>query len=310
MTFEQVLEEIADVGRTLTTSRLTGLSDLSAGQQNKLTETWPRIPTLRKERIVRLLADLAEDNVELDFEAVFRIAIADPDATVRVVGIDGLCECTERWLLDRLILMVRNDEAEEVRAAAAEAMGRFALKAELGDFPPRDTEKIDLVLLAVFEDEMASTSVRRKAIESLGVRNTERVSAAIRHAYASDQYDLRLGSIFAMGRSASEQWVNTIVGELTNDDPEMRYEAATALGEIEDERTVPYLVPLLGDDDLQVRLNAIAALGHIGSARAKEELRRCLSSPDEQTREAAEEALEEVTFGHNPFSFGIDADQN
>lgn len=307
MTFEGFLDELGDVKRPLVTTRLARLSSLSPMERNELARYWPRIEAARKERIAKLLVGLAEDNVEMDFTEVFRLCLSDKDASVRVAGIEGLFECEEKWFLNQLVAMARNDEAEKVRAAAAgvEALGRFALLAELGDLSTRNAQAVDEALLDLFNDENEAVEVRRRAIESLGVRITEAAVTAINRAYTDDRQELRIGAIFAMGRSSDERWLNILVQELSSPDSEMRYEAVNACAELEDERVVPYLVPLLQDSDTQVRMSAVSALGQIGGRRAKEELMRCLQHADEHIREAARDALDELTFGENPLSYGV-----
>ena len=307
MTFEKYLQEIGDIKRPLTTTQLARLSGLSPTDRSKLADFWPEIDAARRERIAKLLVELAEDNLELDFGEIFHICIDDPSPAVRVVGIEGLHECTERWFMERLILMLRGDESEKVRAAAAVALGVFALRAELSDLRSRDAHKVDEALLSAFEDESESVDVRRRAIEAVGVRSSEKVIEDIKQAYASNERQLRVGAVYAMGRNCDERWLNTILQELNSPDPEMRYEAVTACGELENERAVPYLVPLLQDSDLQVRLSTVVALGHIGGRRAKEELLRCLQHPDEQIRDAAEEAIEELPFYGDPLTFGLES---
>jgi HEAT repeat protein len=54
-----------------------------------------------------------------------------------------------------------------------------------------------------------------------------------------------------------------------------------------------------------VQLAAIAALGKIGGGEAEAKLRECLNHPDEYIRGAADDTLDEVGFGKDPFSFRI-----
>ena len=81
--------------------------------------------------------------------------------------------------------------------------------------------------------------------------------------------------------------------------------AAAACGELGEEDAVPHLGRLVHDIDTEVCLSAIAALGAIGGGEAESILRECLDHPDEHICQAAQEALEELSFDQDPLSFGI-----
>lgn len=308
MKLEEYIKELGDPRRPLTVSKLTRLSGLPPDQMTVFATAWPALPVERRRKIVRELNELAEDNVELDFEAVFRQALSDSDAQVRVKAVEGLWESANRHLIDPLINLLENDPVEEVRVAAATALGRYAVMGEMGELRPADLKKVEETLLGVFENQAEGIEVRRRALESVGVLEGERERAAIETAYHHADRKLRVSAVYAMGRNCDERWLSCLLKELRSEDAEMRFEAAGACGELEDRRAVPSLLPLIADQDIDVRLSAIGALGRIGGKKAIQVLRLCLDHSDERVRDAASTALEEAEFGHDPLGLDLDLD--
>lgn len=247
--------------------------------------------------------ELSEYNVELDFEDIYRIALADEDEEVRSEAIEALWECDDRSLIDPLVSLMRQDQSEMVRAAATGALGKFALLSEFGELRPRDAAKVEAALLSAIEEPGESTEVRRRAIEAISPLSRPQVQEIIRQAYGSADPGLKGSAIYAMGRNCDPMWLPILIAELSSDDPEMRYEAALACAELEDDRAVPQLVLLAYDEDDQIQAAAIAALGRIGGNEARRELERLLGDSRERVRQAAEEALEEMEFQQDPLSF-------
>jgi HEAT repeat protein len=115
-------------------------------------------------------------------------------------------------------------------------------------------------------------------------------------AYEEHDDILRIGAVFAMGRSADPRWNRYVLEELGNNDSAMLFEAARASGELEIEEAVPDLIRLLGDEDVEIRDAAVWALGRIGGPEARRALKACCASDDEDLAEAAEDALAELDF--------------
>lgn len=294
MSLEQYLEELSDLTRNLNVSQLAALSGLSAAEVRLFDRRWPKIDVGRRREIIGWLIDLAGDNIELDFEAVFRACLRDEDAEVRGRAVAGLWEYEDSSLIPPLIDLLKHDPEPMVRGAAAAALGPFAILVELGRILPADAAAVDEALLTTIDDPSESLGVRGKALEAIGARSTERASAAIRDAYASPYHEMRLSALCAMGRSCDERWLPLLFEALRSPDSEVRFEAVRACGEIEDQQAVLPLITASHDPDLQVRLAAIEALGHIGGILAKQRLRECAQDPDELIQDAALEALDEI----------------
>lgn len=281
-------------------SQLSVLSDLDGADLELVASRWTNIPLDRRLTLVRLINEITEDNVELNFEGVLRRFIDDPDEAVRTDAIHGLWECTDPKLIAPLLSLLRTDESERVRGAAAMALGHFVLRAELGQIRERYRSVLENGLREAFEDYDESPVVRRRAIEALGAIDNDAVADLIELAHEDEEADVRVGAIYAMGRSANPRWLPFLVEESESAVAEHRYEAANAFGELEDPEAIPTLVGLVRDPDPEVRYAAIAALGKIGGREAERALKRLLDHSDDDIREAAEEALEDIDFKDSP----------
>lgn len=299
------LAELSDESKPLVSSKLANLSATSQEELVLFLEAWAEIGFERRRQIASQLVGLAEEDPKLNFDDIFHACLRDPDEIVRVRAIEGLWEYENHTLIDTFINMLREDRQESVRAAAALALGRFALLAELGKLRPDDGAKVEKALAEVIDDQEEQLGVRRRAVEAIATFSLPEVTEIIQEAYQSDDDQMRVSAIYAMGRNSDPAWLPTLVKELSNPDTEMRFEAAGAYGELGGEEAVPHLVRLIYDLDAQVQLSAIAALGKIGGNEAGAALRECLNHTAEHIRGAAEDALEELGFSKDPFSFRI-----
>jgi len=300
MDLGRYLAELGASRKPLPASRLVDLSNLSPEELKAFGGGWPSIKVGRRREIAGLLVDLAEDNVELDFSGVFRACLRDLDETVRTKAIEGLWECEDRTLVPQLIELLAKDSKECVRAAAATALGRFALLGELEKLCPGDTERIGDALLNVIDNPSEHVEVRRRALEAVAPLSPPRVKQAIFEAYRSDNPRMSTSALYAMGMSCDPEWLPTLIKELKSPDPERRFEAAGALGELEEEAAVPRLAELVHDLDAQVQLSVIHALGRIGGSEAREALQAYLDDPDERICRWVEEVIEGMELEEGP----------
>jgi HEAT repeat protein len=291
MGIETYLRELGDVSRPLKVSKLTTLNYLSPEEQQELQQAWPRFEVERRLQILGRLNDLAEDNPELNFDAVNLVSLHDPDPRVRTAALDGLWENEDRSLIPVLIDLMQNDEDSGVRATAAIGLGRFVVLGEFGSLAPSDLATVEDALTEALNDPAESEDVRARALESIGARSEPWVRDLIAEAYGSGSHRMQVSALHAMGRSCDAEWLPDVLQQLQSDDPELRYEAATAAGMIGDETAVPHLAFLVHDEDGEVQETAIEALAEIGGSEARAVLVRLLSSGDEWLQEAASEAL-------------------
>jgi HEAT repeat protein len=299
----EIIADLSEPEKALQSSSLAQLSNLSPEEQKLLDEAWASIEPKRRRQIISRLVELAEDNFELNFDAIFKNRLKDADDEVRSTAIEGLWESEETSLIEPLISLLEQDGSEKVQAAAATALGKFALLAELRKLRLSHKSKISKALLAVINDKSKPLEVKRRALEAAAPLSLPQMKDAITEAYHSPEPSLRISALFAMGRSCNRTWLPVLLKELVSADAEMRYEAAGACGELGEKEAVPYLIELVGDPDVEVQLAAIKALGKIGAPEAKVCLEQCLDNSNEIVQQAAEQALYELEGGEEPLSF-------
>jgi len=261
------------------------------------------LPAARRRDIIKRLTELAEDNVELNFNPIFKHCLRDSDPEIRTLAMEGLWECEESSLINVFAGMLARDASEPVQAAAATALGRFCLLAELGKLRPEYKEKLAGAVLAVIDDTSHAPEVRRRALEAAAPLSVPAVKKAIGRFYASGDRQLKTSALFAMGRSCDPDWLPALLREMTGPEPELRYEAAVAAGELGEAPAVPYLIRLLDDADAEVALAAITALGRVSGPAARTTLKKLLDATDEAVRQAAQQALAEMESGEDLLSF-------
>ncbi len=291
MAIQSYLEELADPSRPIRVSKLANLNQLTPEERAEFERAWPQFDVERRLQVLTQLNDLAEDNPELDFNAVHLASLADADARVRTAALEGLWEYDDRDFIPVLIDLMHGDEDSGVRAEAALGLGRFVVLGEFGSLRPSDLALVEDALTEAINDGAEAEEVRARALESIGACSESWVRDLIEEAYSSGSHRMQVSAIHAMGRSCDADWLPDVIQQLQNDDPEFRYEAATAAGMIGDEAAVPHLAFLVHDEDSEVQQMAIEALAEIGGPEARSILERLLTSGDEQAEDAAREAL-------------------
>ena len=302
---KKTIAELGNCDNPLLTSRLVDLSNLNSEELRFLEQVWAAIEPKRRRQIVHRLVELAEDNFELNFDSIFKNCLKDQDAEVRSKAMEGLWESEETCLINPLINLLEQDSSEKVRAAAATALGKFAMLAEHKKLRFSHTSKVCQALLSIIGDKSKPIEVRRRALEAVAPLSLPQVKEAIMEAYQRHSSRLRISSIYAMGKSCDHFWLPILLKELANADAEIRYEAVGACSELGEEKVIPYLIKLSNDPDADVQLAAIQALGKIGGSEAKKCLEQCLDNPSEVVQQAVKQALDELEAAETPFSLRI-----
>ena len=295
MSLSDYLEELRDPDTQVTSAGLGQLSGLMGDEELEFKAGWEEIPALRRIEVVERLVELAEESAEMDFHSVFCHALSDDEPAVREHAVTGLWETDDRRTIPHLVNKLENDGVDEVRAAAASALGHFAALADEGKLVPRDVERVWGALLASLEDDDEPLEVRRRALESIAPFRSDRIRTWIEWAFDHQESLMRQSALFAMGRSGDTAWLEIIIGELESDDPGMRFEAANAAREMGEDEPLPHLAQLVDDIDSQVSLAALGAIARIGGARATRILKGLAAGGDLTISEAAQEALDILT---------------
>ncbi len=299
---EETIVELAKSDKPLLNSRLSELSNLSSEELEFFKHTWAAIEPKRQRQIVYRLVELAQDNLELNFDSILKYCLQDDDE-VQSKAIEGLWESEDASLINPLINLLAQDSSEKVQAAAATALGKFAMLAEHKKLRSCHVSTIEEALLAVISDKNKPVEVRCRALEAAAPLSLPQVKTAIMEAYQSRNSRLRVSSIYAMGKNYDPSWLPILLKELASTDAEVCFEAAGACGELEEEEAVPCLIKLINNPDADAQMAAIRALGKIGGTKAKECLEHCLNNTSEAISQAAQQALIELETKEEPLSF-------
>jgi HEAT repeat protein len=295
-----LLRRIGSGSRGIVFGELRALSDRRVGEADAFVPAWRAIASDRRTRLVAALVELAEDNLDLNFDQILLWCLDDPDAAVRARAIDGLVENDSPMVLRCMLDALRGDPVADVRTAAALGLARFARAAACGELPAAIGDTLASELSEAFDRTGEVIEVRRRVLEALGyLADTPGVTERIAAAYRTGEQLWCESALVAMGRSMAPQWLPVIRRELTHDSPARRYEAALAIGEHGEDAVafVGTLARLAGDDDGEVALAAIWALAQIGGPAARRALEQIARSTDEARRDAAQEALDEGELG-------------
>jgi HEAT repeat protein len=303
-TLEQTLRNLANLDEPISVAALYALSELDKTQLEQVKVAWNTLPAERRAAAMQHLVDLGDDSFEVDYNAMFRVGLHDPDPAVRAEAINGLWEDVDPALIAPLLRLLQTDDSEAVRAAAAGALGHFVYEGELEELDQAKVKPIIMALKAAYRDLSQPIEVRRRALESLGFLSDDDTSELITQAYHHATDRLKLSAVFAMGRSLdAERWGSIVAEELAAPNPAMRYEAARAAGELEYAPAVRQLGELLDDVDEEVQLVAVWSLGQIGGQKARQLLLAVLDSDAEHLHEGAEDALAELEFKADNLDF-------
>jgi len=297
--FTHIVEALIDYDQPFPPRMLRTFSDLTPNHLRELKATWP---TVKHERKVALLEDLetvAESDTLVNFDEFAKMALRDEDPAVRVLAIRLLWECEEARLVPIFTEMMHEDLVEDVRAAAASALGKFVLLGELETIPEelRISNVQNLLDVAMGED---LPMVRRRALESLGFSSHPKVPELIEKALKTQETQWLTSALYAMGRSADERWENLVQDYLSSEDGEVQFEAIRAAGELEIEDAREELFELLDrtNDDADLRYAIIWSLSQIGGNSVKRKFEELVEKcTDDEEAEWLEKALDNLELG-------------
>ena len=86
----KIIFELINSDQSLLNSKLTELSNLSLAELKCFEHSWATIKVNRRRQIVNRLVELAEDNMELNFDSTLKHCLKDQDDEVRSQAIEGL----------------------------------------------------------------------------------------------------------------------------------------------------------------------------------------------------------------------------
>ena len=301
----QVIDALLDENTPLHPRYLYRFSDMTPEDLAQLKNSWLRIPLWRRQALMEDVENLGESDYLLSFEALARYALRDKDAKVRLFAVHNLWEYEERDLASIFLRMLKTEPDADVRAALASALGRFIY---LGDIEELDEDVLHEIEDYLFEVVKGTdeTLVRRCALKSLGYSHRIEVNPLIEWAYNSKDKDWIGSALYAMGRTADEDWAEPVLKMFGHVVPTIRTEAARAAGALELEDAVDRLKEMLNDSDDQARMAAIWSLSQIGGEGVRQSLEELQkNAEDEEDIEFLETALDNLSFTVEMESFSL-----
>ncbi len=268
---------------------------------------------LSREEKITLLKDFIEsEDAFSDNQSVYEAYLSDPEPEVRRLAIKGMWDYPDPALIDPLMDIAQHDPDQQVRNGAIITMGRYVYEGEMADYDfdwgtledvmredellEADYQRVVAFLLDIARDPSAPLDAQRFAVEALGFSSNPEIANLLEQTYHSPHLDMKVSTLFAMGRSGLMRWNSYILAELDSPDPRLQFEAVRASGELFLDEATPVLLRLASTaTDEGLRHEAIWALGHMASLEAWQLLDDIADDPteDEETRQIAEAALDE-----------------
>ncbi|MCY3866775.1 MAG: hypothetical protein OXG68_15160 [Chloroflexi bacterium] len=288
-----------------------GLSDLPLEELQTLQNVWNPLPAVAKHRILHALNEASEAMFELNYREIALLCLEDASSLVRAASIDLLWIDESAVTMRALMKMAASDDDAAVRARALEHLGRFILLGEYGDVPADLAAEAQSLVYGIHSDPEEPVEIRRRSLEALANSSHPKVSGLIETAYADGNHELRIGAIYAMGRTCNSIWRAKLMDELESADGECVFEAIRACGQIQLKEAARRVGEFTLSDDQEIQMIAIWALGEIGGRQAFE----ILGSLDEivtddDSRAAIDEALDKAGFSLSFASLGLETDDD
>jgi len=294
--FESILSMLADESNTFPARELIRFSGLEGQELQDFTQTWSGISGQLKTGILEDLELLSEGDTVFDFDQIAAVGLNESDEKIRQLAIRNLWQTEDPALLPKLVEVFQEDESPAVRAQAAQVLGRFLYLGEVGRIKKEAKQLSENALFGAMDSEQID-EVRQRTLEALAYSSDGRLDGLIEDAYDFGEEDWQAAALFAMGRSADNRWVPTILERLEDPNADLVREAARAAGGLEIEEAIPSLLNLLYDEIREVRLAAAWSLSQIGGDAAAESLDEYLErAEDDDEVDLIEDAIDNLAF--------------
>jgi len=190
-------------------------------------------------------------------------------------------------LIDRL-----SDTDPEVRAAAAEALGKIGAKAAIQALENR------------MNDNAEESKVRVSAAVALGKMGNKKAIEFLINMLTDQDEVVRVRAASALSE-VGKPAVDLLLEALKSKEAQKRWGAAKALGEIGCKEAIPALAKATKDENEDVRIASVVSLGRIGDERAIQTLIEALDDKSERVRWHAFNALQ--MFGESASHVAVEA---
>ena len=306
VTFEELVKALLDHSKPLPPRYLYRLSDLGKEEIDKLSGVWEDINSQRRVRLIEDLETIADSNYMTSFEDIFKIGLTDSLPDVRQFSIRALWDYAEKPHIPIFLDILENDPDTEVKAQAANGLGHFIYMGEIEEIDEKTLKTITDRLIEIMSGD-AHSSIRRRALQSLGFSSHPSVPEFIQDALQEDDEDWLTSVLIAIGRTVDKKYAPYVLEYLHHPNPRVRLEAAQTSGELSIPEAIPGLLQLLDDTNDQIRMAAIWSLSEIGGEESQSALETLLENEDEEELilELVEEALENLLFNEDLMNFDL-----
>ena len=306
---QALTKEQASASTVVPSTVVYGLSELTSDELKAVLPIWSRLSAVAKHRVLSALNEASEAMFELGFREIALLSLGDKSSLVRAKAIDLLWTDESAETMRKLMRMAESYPEATIRSRALESLGRFILLGEYGDIPADLAAQAQTLTYTIHKNMSEPVEIRRRALEALSNSSHAAVEQLILAAYADGNHELRIGALFAMGRTCNEIWRDRLLAELENDEYEYVYEAIRACGQIQIADSVQRIGEFALSEDQEIQLMAIWSLGEIGGRQAFEILARLEQElADEEVAAVLDEALDAAGFSLNSASLRLELD--
>ena len=304
----EAINALIDETKPFPPALLYTFSDLNADDIRILKAAWPSLPLMRRRTLLEDLIDMAERDNLMMFEEVGKVALEDDDADVLVSAIDLLFQAEDSRLIPTFLRLLQNASLNErVRAAAANALGPYVYLGEVEKIRPELLQNIVEVLLNIYANDL-SDLVPRRVLESLGYSSHAAVPELLRAAYFRPEVAWQESAMFAMGKSADDQWQSFVLANLEHENFKVRLQAIHAAGELTLYAARQTLLRMLNQEykNEELRHELVWALSQIGGEGIEAAFYRLMDRiDDEEELTLIEDALDELNFTNDKSIFEL-----
>ena len=125
MSTESILKSIEDEETPIASLEVGQLSDLEPSSAAIISASLSSLSLEREKQLLDHLINISEDRFDVNFDELFARKLQSERPEIRELSIKGLWECNERSLISTLLDLLRKDDADDVRIAAAIGYGSF-----------------------------------------------------------------------------------------------------------------------------------------------------------------------------------------
>jgi HEAT repeat protein len=293
---QEIERNLLDGSEPFALQFLQSFSDITQEDLAKVKKVWPRVSQQRKVKLIQELENLMQIDTLISCDDFGLFALDDDDPIIKSEAISLLWECMDLNLASRFINILQEDKDPDLSAAAAAGLGKFVLLGELEEIPQKQAKKVLDTLIQKYLSSQNSL-LQQSILESLGYASNEQIASFIIEALNQPEKEWIISALFAISRSANEDWAKVVLDKLNDLDPDIQLEAIKAAGELEitdAKDTIIEILELSLPED-EIHLQAIWSLSMIGGADVRNLFEKMLEFSDSEKEIAMiEMALENL----------------